>query len=255
MFCHHDEGVDMVVELDLMVDRRSPVPLYHQLATTIDAAIDSGALKPGDFLENEVAMAARLGISRPTARQAIQELVDRGRLIRKRGVGTQVVSPKIQRPVKLTSLFEDLSAAGRVVRTEVLSYEESTATEDVAQWLEIPVGETIIALQRLRWADEEPLAVMSNYLPPELAPTAEELERDGLYRRLAARGARPHVARQRIGARVATTGEAEMLREPKGAPLLTMERIAYDESGSVIELGRHIYRASRYMFDTILSAK
>src|SRR5215217_3356260 len=88
------------------LDRSSPVPLYFQVAEQI---------------ENEIALAKELGLSRPTMRQAIQVLVDKGMLVRKRGVGTQVVHGKIRRSVELTSLFDDLSAAGQKPRTEVIA--------------------------------------------------------------------------------------------------------------------------------------
>lgn len=240
--------------LRIDVDRSSPVPLYHQVATAIEAHIQSGTLAPGDFLENEVALAARLGISRPTARQALQELVDRGRLVRKRGVGTRVAPERIRRTVELTSLQSDLERAGRHPSTEVLGYETIGADADVAGALELPAGAPVVHVERLRLADGEPLAVLNNYLPSHAAPSREELEAHGLYEALHLRGIQPAVARQRIGARTATEAEAEILDEEPHAALLTMERTAYDDDGKVVEFGRHIYRASRYMFDTTLFA-
>src|SRR5258708_39635048 len=77
------DAVPLTVELD----RSSPVPLYYQLAQAIEAAIRDGELTPGDRFENELALAKRLTLSRPTTRRAIQELVDKGLLVRKRGVG------------------------------------------------------------------------------------------------------------------------------------------------------------------------
>lgn len=244
----------MADQLLIELDRSSPVPLYHQVSTAIEAHIQSGVLAPGDFLENEVALAARLGISRPTARQALQELVDKGRLVRKRGVGTRVAPERIRRTVELTSLLSDLESAGRKPSTRVLVYETIEMPADVAALLELPAGTPVVHLERLRLADGEPLAVLSNYLPQETAPTREELERLGLYEALRARGIRPAVARQRIGARTATAAEAKVLDEEPHSALLTMERTAYDDSGKVVEFGRHIYRASRYIFDTTLFA-
>ncbi len=95
--------------LTVELDRSSPVPLYYQLAQAIEAAIRDGELAPGDRFENELALAKRLTLSRPTTRRAIQELVDKGLLVRKRGVGTQVVQNPVHRRVELTSLFDDLA--------------------------------------------------------------------------------------------------------------------------------------------------
>lgn len=244
----------MTQPLRIDLDRSSPVPLYHQVASVIDTAIEDGRLQPGEFLENEVALAHRLGISRPTTRQALQDLVDRGRLVRKRGVGTQVAPARIHRPVELTSLFGDLLKDGRKPTTQLLAWEVVPANQDVATALEVPEGTEVVHIRRLRLADDEPLAVMSNYVPVDIAPTAEEMSSGGFYDALRAHGAVPKVARQRIGARTATAVEAKMLDESPRAALLTMERTAYDDTGKAVEFGEHIYRASRYMFDTTLFA-
>src|SRR5262245_48593145 len=95
------------------IDRSSPVPLYFQLAEQLEGAIGAVALSPGSRLENELQLADRCGLSRPTVRQAIQHLVDRGLLVRKRGVGTQVVQSEVRRRIELTSLYDDLAAARR----------------------------------------------------------------------------------------------------------------------------------------------
>lgn len=242
----------MTQPLRIDIDRSSPVPLYHQVALAIDAAIQDGRLTPGTLLENEVSLAARLGISRPTARQALQELVDRGQLVRRRGVGTHVAPPRIRRPVDLTSLYDDLLKTGKKPSTVILEHAVVVAPEEAATALEVPQGTEVLQLRRLRLADDEPIAVLTNLLPLALAPSREELEADGLYDCLRARGIQPRIARQRIGARTATAAEARLLDEPPRAALLTMERTAYDDSGAVVEFGQHIYRASRYTFDTTL---
>ena len=107
-------------------------------------------------------------------------------------------------------------------------------------------------IQRLRCANGEPLAVMTNYLPADLAPDADELESSGLYQALRTRGVHIRLARQRIGAKPATKAEARLLEEKPGAPLLTMSRTAFDDSGKAVEYGSHCYRASRYFFETTL---
>ena len=81
-----------------------------------------GELAPGTRLENEIDLADRLRLSRPTMRRAIGYLVDRGLLVRKRGVGTVVVHAKVQRPVELTSLYDDLASTRRDPQTRVLSF-------------------------------------------------------------------------------------------------------------------------------------
>jgi DNA-binding GntR family transcriptional regulator len=240
------------VTLAVELDRSSPVPLYYQLAQAIEAAIRDGQLAPGDRFENELALAKRLMLSRPTTRRAIQELVDKGLLVRKRGVGTQVVQSPVHRGVELTSLFDDLVRAGQDPTTQLLDYHTGTPTEEIARELNLAEDREVVIIRRLRCANGEPLALMLNYLPVELAPEAEALEKAGLYQSLRARGVHIRLARQRIGARPASRAEARLLDEKPGAPLLTMTRTAFDDSGSAVEYGTHCYRASRYYFDTTL---
>lgn len=235
------------------LDRSSPVPLYFQVAEHFEQAILSGEIAPGERIANEIALAADLGLSRPTMRQAIQVLVDKGMLVRKRGVGTQVVRGKIRRSVELTSLFDDLSAAGQKPRTEVVTVGKVPADEDVSRELQLEVGEDVWSLERIRYVGAQPLALMHNYIPVDVVDLeAVDLEQNGLYAHLRECGILMRVARQRIGARSATADEAALLEEKKGAPLLTMQRTAYDNAGRAVEYGRHAYRPDLYAFELTL---
>ncbi|MDI9894548.1 GntR family transcriptional regulator [Rhodococcus sp. IEGM 1381] len=242
----------MAATIPVELNRSSPVPLYFQLAQTIEGAILSGRLAPGERFENELALAKRLSLSRPTTRRAIQELVDKGLLVRKRGVGTQVVRSPVHRPVELTSLFDDLARAGQNPTTRLLDYQVGPPDDEVARELNISDGTDVVTIRRLRSTNGEPLALMTNYLPFDIAPEPDELETQGLYSSLRTRGVHIRLARQRIGARAADREEAALLDEKLRAPLLTMHRTAFDDSGQVVEFGSHAYRASRYYFDTTL---
>lgn len=239
------------------LDRTSPVPLYFQVAQHLERVIESGELPPGAQLENEVQLAGQLGLSRPTMRRAMQYLVDRGLLVRKRGIGTQVVAAKVKRPVELSSLWDDLASSGQQPTTAVLANTAEQATGGVARSLGVAEGTPVTVLERLRFARGEPLARLRNYLPPGLVPglTDEALQRQGLYQLLRSGGVTLHAAAQTIGARAATLAEARLLDEAKGAPLLTMERTTYDDQGRAVEYGTHIYRASRYSFELALLAR
>ncbi|MCW5253216.1 MULTISPECIES: GntR family transcriptional regulator [unclassified Streptomyces] len=242
--------MDPTDALDLRVDRSSPVPLYFQLAQQLEAAIEHGALTPGSLLGNEIDLAARLGLSRPTVRQAIQSLVDKGLLVRRRGVGTQVVHSQVKRPLELSSLYDDLAAAGRRPSTNVLVNTVVDATAEVAAALGVPEGGDVHRLERLRLAHGEPVAYLCNHLPPGLLDLdTGQLRATGLYRLLRGAGITLHSARQSIGARAAAPAEAERLDEPEGAPLLTMRRTTYDDTGRAVEFGTHLYRPSRYSFE------
>lgn len=237
---------------DIPIDRTSGTPLYSQIAQALATLILDGALEPGTRLEDEVSMARRLEVSRPTARQALQRLVDRGLISRRRGAGTVVTSPHVRRPMELSSLFSDLTRNGHEVSTTIIEYSMHPADEEEAERLGVEPGAGVTRIRRLRRADGEPIALMDNLLPAAIAPSYEDLEREGLYNLLRARGAVPATAVQRVGARNATAAEAEALGEKRRAALLTVTRTAYDASGAVIEHGAHLYRASRYSFETKL---
>jgi DNA-binding GntR family transcriptional regulator len=240
---------------DLALDRSSPVPLYFQVATQLQKLIEDGELPVGGRLENEVELADRLGVSRPTMRRAIGYLVERGMLVRKRGVGTQIVHPKVRRPVELSSLYDDLAKSGQQPRTEILLLELRPAPDEIADALGIPFGSEINWVERLRYADDEPLALMHNAVPVEvLQLKLTDLAERGLYELLRAAGHVPKTANQVVGARSATIAEATLLEEPRGAPVLTMNRTAWDPTGQAVEYGSHLYRASRYSFELSLTS-
>src|SRR5699024_5063658 len=90
------------------LDRNGPIPLYFQVAQRLEDGIRDGALPPGARLAHEISLAKRLSVSRPTVPRAIQEVVDKGLLVRRRGVGTQVVQSHVTPPVELTSFYNDL---------------------------------------------------------------------------------------------------------------------------------------------------
>jgi GntR family transcriptional regulator len=246
----------MAKTVDVRIDRETPVPLYHQLAQQLSGAISRGDLQPGDPFENEVAMADRLGLSRPTVRRAIQELVSQGLLLRRRGLGTTVAGRQIHRRAELTSLYDDLRRDGDAdPRTEVLKHE---VVEDAvaASALGLPVDTPLLHVVRLRSNGDRPLAILQNWLPPRYSDISlEELERDGLYALLRARGGKPVVAHQRIGARTPTASERRHLGLRPSQPVLTMSRTAFDAVGDPVEYGDHCYHAEDYSIEVMLDER
>lgn len=238
------------------LDRSGPIPLYFQVATRIENAILDGDLPPGSRLENEVSLGERLGLSRPTVRRAIQEIVDKGLLVRRRGIGTQVVHGPVTRKVELTSLHDDLTRGDQHPSTSLLLYQVIEADARIAEILTVSPGDPVLHLRRVRSADGVPVAVLENFLPSDFSDIAEDdLARYGLYQILRARGTTMRVARQRIGARRATAEEGDLLEIDKGGPVLTMDRTAYDNSGRAVEFGRHCYRPDLYSFEITLVDK
>ena len=236
------------------VDRTSRVPLYYQVAIALQEAIEGGRLAPGLRLENEIQLADGLGLSRPTMRRAMEHLVEQGLIVRRRGIGTTVIQPRVRRPPQLTSLYDELEAAGLHPTTTVLSLGIAPAPPAAAGALGVAVGTPVYTIVRLRRADRNPLAHMVNYLPttlPSLPPdvlTVQALQSTGLYHLLRSSGVHLHAADESIGARRATPGEARLLQERRGAAVLDLERTTYDDEGRVTEYALHLYAASRYRF-------
>lgn len=238
---------------DVVVNRSSPVPLYFQVAEQLEHAILEGTLSPGDRIVNEIALADQLGLSRPTLRQAIQTLVDKGMLVRKRGVGTQVVRAPIRRTVELTSLNDDLRRAGQHPTTRRLSLDIVEADDEVAERLQVAAGAPVWQLDRLRLVAEEPLALMRNYVPHDVLDLSDvDFNTTGLYEHFRACGIHLRVAHQTISARKAGAREARHLGGRTSDPLLTMERTSYDDKGRAVEYGSHLYRPDLYAFETTL---
>jgi GntR family transcriptional regulator len=238
------------------VDRSSPVPLYYQVSQHLEHAISSGAIPPGTLFENELVLCEQLRVSRETMRRAMEYLVDKGLVVRRRGIGTRVVQPKVRRHLELSSLYDDLSASGQQPSTQVLGVSRTPADDEVAERLGVPVGTEVTRLDRLRSAAERPIARMTNFLTQ--APETFEgsvLEAGGLYELLRTEGVRLHSAHQTIGARPATPEEHTLLGEEPGCAVLTLQRVTYDDHGVAVEYGSHVYAASRYGFELSLLTK
>ena len=245
----------MAIRIPVTIDRTSPVPLYHQLAEQLEAAIDTGVLKPGDPFENELSLAERLDLSRPTVRRAIIELVARGLLVRRRGIGTIVAQEVIHRHNELTSLYDDLAKRGHTPITEVLQFIPETHDPRAAQKLGLDPDEPLVHLERLRSIEEGPMAILRNWLPSSLADVnPDDIAARGLYSVLRDHGMIPAVGHQIIGARPSLPAERRLLGLDRNDPVLTMSRRAYDAAGKPVEFGDHCYRYDRYRYEITVYA-
>ena len=169
-------------------------------------------------------------------------------LVRKRGVGTQVVRSRFRRNEALSSLNEDIAKAGQVPSTRLLEFSIGALNQDIRDAIEAAgVTDTeFIQIRRLRLADDVPLAILTNYLPARFEITETDMQSKSLYACLRALGVNLKIAHQQITARLMTEEEAELLDVETPAACLTVDRLAYDDVGQFVEFGRHTYHAAHY---------
>ncbi len=223
-------------------------PLYVKLKQSIEDAIRSGKLRHGDALPAERDMADEGGISRVTVRKAIDDLVKDGLLVRRHGSGTFVVKPvaRMQQPLtQLTSFTEDMRRRGMVAGSIWIDRGLFFPTPEETMMLGLAGGARVARISRLRLANDMPIALEDTSLPDDILDDPARVE-DSLYLALAARGIRPVRANQRISACILADRETQLLGVPPGSAALSVQRIAYLETGRVMEVSRALYRSDAY---------
>jgi GntR family transcriptional regulator len=211
-------------------------------------------LEVGEAIPPERKLASDLGVSRPTLRAVIDELVREGLLLRRHGSGTFVAEPKIALPLTMTSFSEDMARRGMVPSSRVLSFEVIAAGAKLGQKLKLSPTAEVYAVRRLRLADGETMAIEFLNVPRALVPT---LTRDALagtsfYALLQQVGVTIASGVQTIEPTVTTQEEADVLGVPLHAPAFLFERITESERGEVVEFVRSVYRGDRYRLVTEL---
>jgi GntR family transcriptional regulator len=232
-----------------VIDRSGP-PAYAQIADWIDAAVASGRLSPGDRLPPERQLAASLGVSRMTLRQALASLERRGlvtRSIGRRG-GTFVAAPRIERDVSaFAGLSEQLRRQNVTASARVVSASAVPADPAVAAALGLEPEDPAAEIVRVRLADSAPLALERSYFSLARYPGLLGLDLTGsLYELLADRyDEAPTHAVERLEPVLAGELEAGLLEIAVGAPLMLVERTAYAASGEAVELAHDLFRGDR----------
>lgn len=233
-------------------DRTQAGPLYHQIRTHLQEAIEGRQLTPGDRVPSERELTEQFSVSRMTARQALRELEMQGYLYRVQGKGTFVAQPKFVQPLgRLTSFTQDMRRRGLEPGAVVLAVEETAAGRHVAEALKIGPDSPVFRLERLRLANGEPMALEAAHVDARLCPglLSARFENSSLYQVLQDRfGIRLGHASQSLEAVAARTYEATMLHVREGAPLLLIERTTLGEADRPVEFVRSLYRGDRYRF-------
>ncbi len=212
-------------------------------------------LRVGDALPSERRLASELGVSRPTLRAVIDELVREGLLLRRHGSGTYVAEPKIALPLTMTSFSEDMARRGMRPSSQVVSFERQSAGAKLGQRLQISPVDEVWVITRLRLADDETMAIEWLHAPRRLLPDLrrEDLAQRSFYELLRERrGIVIASGTQTIEPTVTSPEEAELLSVPVHSPAFLFERTTQSEQGEVVEFVRSVYRGDRYRLVTEL---
>ena len=239
-----------MIILEQKLNRKIPVPLYYQLKEIIKEEIEEGKLKPGDPIPSERELSEKYGISRPTVRQALKELVYEGWLTREKGKGTFVSKPKIDYGFiqHFTTFYDDMIEKGYSLHTIILNREIKKAGKEIARFLQIEEDEKIIFIDRLRFIEDEPIVRVNNHIPLVLCPGLmdEDLVDQSLYRIMAEKyGLKPYRAEISLEPIVANEVDSELLGIEKGAPMFLMENVTFTEEGQIIDFFRSRFRGDK----------
>jgi GntR family transcriptional regulator len=240
----------------MMVSTPVGLPLYRQIQSDLRTRVERGDLEAGARIETEQELMARYGVSRATIRQALGGLIAEGILEVRRGLGTYVRPRALEHALGGFYTFSrEIERHGMTPGTRVLDVGVEPAEDRVAGLLGIPTATPVVALARLRLANQEPLVAETSYLPAARFPGLErfDFDRVRLYDTLVASyGVRPVRAHEAFEPVLLTASEAELLGRERGDPALRVERTAFDADGAVVEYCRSTVRADRYRYSVEL---
>jgi GntR family transcriptional regulator len=236
------------------LDENSPTPLYLQLQRLIQQAVRSGKLRAEEALPSERDLSRQLGISRVTVRKALVGLVEKGMLVQRWGSGTFIApAVQVEQPLsRLSSFTDDMLSRGMRPGAVFLSRAVGPATPKESMALGLSPGELVSRVDRLRMADEVPLAIEHAVLPNRLLPDPEIVQ-GSLYAVLIANGHGPRRALQRLHAVLLNAEQARLLQVSSGTAALYIERRSFGENGAAVEFTSSYYRGDAYDFVAELS--
>ncbi len=233
------------------INRESPVPLYYQVAEALKSKIKEGEFKPGQMLPSERELGEKYKISRMTARKALSEIESEGYIYRSQGKGSFVAEPKLRQSLfELTSYTEDMKSRGLSPGARVLSVEVIGNDPVLAEKLHAAESESFVRIQRVRLADDEPMALETSHLRRKFCPGIEDMDFNdsSIYKTLRKEfNIKLANAEQWIEATLADEFQSKQLDVSKGSPMLETTRTTYLPQGNkAIELAKAVYRGDKY---------
>ena len=228
------------------LQKADPTPLYLQLQRILRDAIDSHIVKADQALPTERDLAEEFEVSRITVRKAIDGLVTDGLVSRRRGAGTFVMAPRVEKSFsKLTSFSEDIISRGRRPHSVWVSKTSGAVTPEEALSLGLSPGSVVYRFHRIRFADDLSMALEYSTVPAYCLPSPDAVTLS-LYEALRATGHLPVRALQRLRAIAFTPEQAEALAIEPGSPGLFIERRGFLADGRTAEFTQSYYRGDAY---------
>ncbi len=225
-------------------------PRYAQLHRHIAAAIQSGALAPDDQLPPERELAEIADVSRVTVRKAVAQLVADGLIEQRQGAGSFVkgAGQKLEQSLSsLVSFTENMRARGMDSTSVVLGAGLFPPSPQEMMTLGLSSIDKVARINRLRSANDTPMALENSSLPQDILGAPEKVQRS-LYEVLRKTEAAPTRAIQRVTAVNLGTKDADLLQLPEGTAVLQIDRTGYLATGRPIEFTRGLYRSDIYDF-------
>lgn len=230
--------------------------LYATIEETLASEIAHGDYRPGDQLPTEDQLLARFQVSRITVRRAIQNLVNRGLLEIRRGLGTFVLAPRIEAELtRLTGFVEDMKSVGRTASARLLSHGVVAASARVAERLQLAKGTKVMQIKRVRLADAIPVSFDETYLPLPLGKqiVRNDLRLHPIFTLLEQEYGVPLLeADYELEAVIATKPVADALQVKIGSPIFQIERTSLTTGNRPIDYEILSYRGDLVRFFTRL---
>jgi len=236
----------------ISLDKHSPLPLYYQLKNLIEDKILAGEYKEGELIPSENQFCQQYKISRTTVRQAIQELVNIGKLVRTQGRGTFVNSARVEKPTyRLSGFNQDMKELGLVPNSKTLEFAPLMPPRNISEGLRLEENEAAILLKRLRFAGEDVMGIDVSYFSfKRLMKILDiDFENNSLYLTLEKQfGIIPVKAKEYVEALRCPREIADLLEIAPGEPVLFLREIVFDQDEIPFEIGESYYRSDRYIF-------
>jgi len=217
------------------IDRGTPIPLYFQIAEQLRDEMRRRSLRPGTLLTTDERVQQDFGVSRATARKAIDELVDEGLVERVTGRGTFTIEPRLQVPLPaMLSFTEELERRGMRPRTHIISVGWVPAGERAVHALGVPARARVLQLERIRHANDTPVLHTVDILPGNLWIGPDRDFSGSLYQLMESHGVRLYQCQNIIEASVTDKHLGKLLQVAKGFPVLALRRTSYDHRGQPV---------------------